>query len=279
MKNGIDRKEDWRAFAGELAWPTVLLFVVLVAGHVVTWGLVLTDTIGLLPGAALQTLFAYLAFTPLHEAVHGNIHGSHSRWAWLDVAIGWVSAALLIAPYPAFRVLHLTHHSHTNDPERDPDHWVAGTSAFAVVARCFTIVPRYLADFFAGRTSRTKAARDGRAASSLFFVVLALVLGGVAVAGFGVEVIALFVAPAIVASGLLAFAFDWLPHHPHDVQGRYVDTRVVLFPGLGLLTLGQSYHSVHHLYPRVPFYRYAETFFSMRAELEAHGTPVVDPLR
>ncbi|MEQ9504477.1 MAG: fatty acid desaturase [Deltaproteobacteria bacterium] len=272
MKN----TQDWRTFTGELAWPTVALFLFLVAGHALTWWLVLEGHVPLLVGAALQTVFAYLAFTPLHEAVHGNIHGRHTKYARLDGTIGWVSAALLAAPYPAFRVLHLTHHSHTNDPERDPDHWVAGNSYFAVAARCFTIVPRYLADFFAGRTSKTKAARDGRNASALFFVVLALVLGGVVALGYGVEVIALYVAPAIVASGMLAFAFDWLPHHPHDVQGRYVDTRIVLFPGLGLLTLGQSYHTVHHLYPRVPFYRYAEAFFSLRDELEANGTPIVD---
>ena len=30
--------------------------------------------------------------------------------------------------------------------------------------------------------------------------------------------------PGTLAIGLLAFAFDWLPHHPHSERGRYVDT-------------------------------------------------------
>ena len=188
-------------------------------------------------------------------------------------------AALLLSPYPAFRVLHLTHHSHTNDPARDPDHWVAGRGPLAVALRCFTIVPRYLTDFFAGRTSRLKSAQDVRAGCVAYFAVQTAVIAALVLGGLGVEVLALLLVPAVVASGLLAFAFDWLPHHPHEVQGRYVDTRVVLFPGLGLLTLGQSYHTIHHLYPRIPFYRYAQAFRALRPELEANASPIVDLFR
>jgi beta-carotene hydroxylase len=96
-------------------------------------------------------------------------------------------------------------------------------------------------------------------------------------------VLAVVFAPAWLASGLLALVFDWLPHHPHAVQGRFVDTRV--FPSLGLemLMLGQNLHLVHHLWPSVPFYRYGAVFAACRDALaekaaDAGREPVVGPL-
>jgi len=37
----------------------------------------------------------------------------------------------------------------------------------------------------------------------------------------------LWILPALFAVGFLAFAFDYLPHHPHSVQARYLDTRTI----------------------------------------------------
>ena len=39
--------------------------------------------------------------------------------------------------------------------------------------------------------------------------------------------------------------------------------------GLNTLLLGQNYHLLHHLYPRMPFYRYAACFRAVRPVLEA----------
>ena len=41
---------------------------------------------------------------------------------------------------------------------------------------------------------------------------------------------------------------------PADRVGRYVDTRVAVFPGSRLLIRGHDHHAVHHLFPRVPHY-------------------------
>ena len=40
--------------------------------------------------------------------------------------------------------------------------------------------------------------------------------------------------------------------------------------------LGQNYHLVHHLWPRVPFYRYGRVFYESREELESHGAEIVE---
>lgn len=272
----IDR-HAWKRHAGHLALPSLGLALVVLAGPVAVWWAALTGALGLGAGLGLQTLFAYLAFTVAHEAAHGNLVGRHTGLRGLERALGWAAGVLLFAPFSAFTVIHLEHHSHTNDPERDPDHWVAGRSALGVVARCFTILPHYYRDFLVGPTSRTNAARKARRSTLIALGGLIAVALGLALAGLGREVLALWIAPAFLASGVLAFAFDWLPHAPHQRRGRYADTRLVTFPGLGVLLLGQNLHAVHHLYPRVPFYAYAACARSIADELAAHGVEVIGP--
>jgi len=65
-------------------------------------------------------------YMPLHEATHGNVSGSHARLRWLDDAVGSLSAIPLWFSYRAHRISHMKHHAYTNDPGRDPDHFVAG---------------------------------------------------------------------------------------------------------------------------------------------------------
>ena len=49
------------------------------------------------------------------------------------------------------------------------------------------------------------------------------------------------------------------------------------------LWLFQNYHSIHHLFPRVPFYRYPSVFGDIEEIMVARGAPVyhlgVDGLR
>jgi ring-1,2-phenylacetyl-CoA epoxidase subunit PaaE len=64
---------------------------------------------------------------------------------------------------------------------------------------------------------------------------------------------------------LLAWWFDWLPHHGLEAtqrEDRYRATRA----RVGMewlftpLMLSQNYHLVHHLHPSIPFYRYIATW-------------------
>jgi fatty acid desaturase len=80
--------------------------------------------------------------------------------------------------------------------------------------------------------------------------------------------------PVFLASYVLGMLFDWVPHTPTRQQGRYQNTRSYLFPGLKYLTLGQNYHHIHHLYPRVSWYHYERVFNLIRPELEANNAPI-----
>jgi ferredoxin len=74
-----------------------------------------------------------------------------------------------------------------------------------------------------------------------------------------------FLIPDRIGIIILAWWFDWLPHHGlADTQrsNRYRATRV----RVGMewlftpLMLSLNYHLVHHLHPSVPFYRYVKTW-------------------
>jgi len=264
----------WRAYTGQLAWPTLLLAAVVLVGFVSTSVAAASGAVPLWAGALGNLGWVYLAFTPAHEAAHGNIGGT-KRWAWLDRGVGWVCALLFFAPFPAFEAVHLRHHGTVNREGRDPDLWVAGGSTPAIAARCLTIMPHYYWVFLGAMGGESPKLRRARAVAVAALVALGGLGSGLVAAGLGWELLVLWLLPAWLASGVLALVFDWLPHQPHADPGRYTNARVILAPGLPLLMLWQNYHLVHHLWPRVPFYRYGTVFAAMRPELEAEGSPIV----
>ena len=158
----------------------------------------------------------------------------------------------------------------------DPDLWVAAKTRLGVLAKCLTILPYYYVFLFV--TLRKK----GESRRGLILQAAAILIGfGAAFAllvraGLGSEALFLWLVPAWLASALLAYLFDYLPHRPHDDRGRWTNARILL--GGRLLTLlmaGQNYHLVHHVKPRVPFYRYGALYRELEPELERHGSSIV----
>ncbi len=264
----------WKVYAGDIAWPTAGLLLAILIGEAGMWAAVVTGTVAVGWAVLPATLLAYASFTVMHEASHGNIAGKSKGATRAETAMGWVSAVPLLAPYPVFKLLHLKHHSHTNHPEKDPDFWVVSSSKLGVIARCWSIIPKFYFDFVCGEAGRSKSGRAMRPQVLAGIVVMLGALGGLIALGLVTEALLLWVVPAWLASGLLALAFDWLPHHPHSAQGRFRDTRILLIPGVTLALLWQNYHLIHHLYPRIPFYRYGRCFRDIRPLLEAEGAPI-----
>jgi fatty acid desaturase len=262
----MSRTHPWRRHAGLLALPTVALATAVVLAEVGIWAAVLTDTLPLWAGAVLATLAAYVAFTPMHDASHGAIGGGKKR-EWLDSAVGHAMGLPLLAPYAMFRTIHLRHHGATNHPERDPDYWVNGQTAIGTAARCLTIAGHYYWIAFTELRQPGSAMRRAAPSALIGLAVQTVLLGGLVLGGFAVEALALWLIPGVLSSGALAFLFDWLPHHPHSTRGRGVDTRLILIPGLAVPMLNQDLHLVHHLYPRVPFYRYRALYREIEGEV------------
>lgn len=261
---------EWRRHAGRVVWPLLALGVVCVAGFAVSTGLAVAGAWPWWAAATLNTLIAYVAFTPVHEAAHGNLAGEDAGVRWLESLVGWLGAALLLAPFSSLRRFHLLHHAETNHPQRDPDRWVAGSTWPAVALRCATLMLRYYALFFRSEAWRHKLRRTLPVQLVALFVVVEAVL-----AGYGPALLQLWVLPGLVAAALLAFVFDWLPHHPHERRDRFGVARILDIPWLHVVSLGHAYHLIHHLWPRVPCTRYRRLFREVRPRLEAEGVRIV----
>lgn len=68
---------------------------------------------------AIWPLGIALAF--LFTLQHECTHATPFRARWLSEAVGRITGVILVQPFHWFRVFHLAHHRHTNDPERDPE--------------------------------------------------------------------------------------------------------------------------------------------------------------
>lgn len=247
-----------KTFVGGFAWPTILLLIsawILYLGGLYAYASQLIGPVSLL---ICSSIAIYLVFTPLHEGAHGNIEGK-SKAAWLSSMIASLAGLMFLSPMRAFRFLHLTHHQNTNDAAHDPDYWVKGTSLPVVLLRCLMIYPAYIYFYL--------FKKDGRTDKILILDMIYLLAGwSLLLAGLFTELSGLvlwgMILPIFLGTAIQSFLFDWLPHHPHSERHPLYTSRN--FPGrlLNILLLGQNVHLVHHLNPRIPFYRYQKAYFA-----------------
>lgn len=272
----VDPMRRWRAHAGGIAWWSVAMGI---GGPVLFVAVLFGAAVGAFPwwvAAPVQTAVAYTIFIAMHDAAHGSVGGG-ARLAWLDEVVGCLVAGVFCSSYRFFKWSHLQHHAHVNHPVRDPDHWVAGPSLPMVALRCLTVIPGYYLRLMrADRSlaSGRKAQRETILGALPVFAAMALYAW---FAGLP-ALLVLWVGPALVASGLLGFVFDYLPHHPHESQDRFDSAGFAPptyreAPLAYLLTLGQTHHPIHHLFPKVPWYRYRSLYLEIHEELAKRGVP------
>ncbi len=271
MAKSPDPSKD---LSDSLAWPTLVLAAACFAGLGLNTVAVLQGERSLILGLLLNTLAIYLAFTPMHDAAHGAISGGRAGRRWLDGVVGWTCGLLFLAPFVGFRRLHLRHHSATNDPRRDPDYWVVSDHGRGVMLRCLTVIPHYYRFFLAAGGFGGAQHNSERSRAIVFLGGLVATIWLLITGGYLHQVMMLWLLPAVLASGILAFTFDWLPHHPHRSRARFKDTRLLRGWGLHWLLVAQDLHLVHHLHPRVPFYRYRKLYRHLRPQLETKGTRI-----
>src|SRR5947209_3299722 len=72
-------------------WPTLLTFVGVYAGVTLVALLALRGFLPIWASLPADAILIYFAFTPLHEATHGNVAGRDRRFAWLESFIGHAS--------------------------------------------------------------------------------------------------------------------------------------------------------------------------------------------
>ncbi len=263
---------------GGAAWPLVFLFFALMGAVGLAVSLALTGVFPYWLASLSVAVLLYLIAHINHEAVHRNISGSRSELNWLNDLIGHLGSFWLFLPFPAFRAVHLAHHRMTNHPELDGDMWFARSTPLGVFLSCCSLLYGYEIRLQRLRNAGLVRRNVIRHSYAQRFFALILVITAI-MSGFGYEVLMLWLLPGLIAMPVLAFMFAYVVHHPHTSQETYSASNVWLSRGplQSLLTgvfVFQNYHLVHHLYPRVPFYRYGDVFRRMRPELEARGASI-----
>ena len=265
---------------GGVAWPTIAFGIAIAVGYGLTFLAAARGDLNLVAGFFGNGVLVYASYTILHETVHANVSGFGQPTRWYNEVLGYVSGFIMAIPLTTHRVTHLAHHRNTNDPDADPDMVMAiegRPGPFSLfVASLRSIVKQYT--FFLGPAWPRTTSRDRRMAASEIAVILGVRLG-LAVAGYPMEVLVLTVLANLLGNLIIISLFAVAVHHPHDKQGRYLDTSTVVFPPwlngpITWLWLWQNYHAVHHLFPRVPFYRYAALFDRIRDIMVARGAPI-----
>lgn len=265
---------DIKLQKGRVAVPTIFLFLFLSIGYIFLWEAYTERFLSTWMTVFIGACLAYGMFTILHEASHGNISGGNKRFVQLELLLGWLSGFTLLIPYSTFTAIHLEHHAHTNDPEQDPDHYVNGKNALVVFFRCLTMIIHYYKHAL-GKESRHNAAMKHTRWHTIIFLFFMVVFASILIGlGLGNQLFFVFLLPALTAAPFLAFSFDWLPHFPHHNMSKHLNTRIITIPGLEFLSFFQSYHLIHHLYPRVPFYKYKTKFQLIEPELVQKKSPI-----
>ena len=256
-------------WAGSLAlWvgATVLALAAL-DGSVSRWWLLAT--------VPVHALVTFTMFTVLHEATH---HAA-GRLRGVNEVLGRLSMPFVVAwaTFPLVRYIHIEHHRHTNSGVLvDPDAWVEGGPTWQRPLRWLAIDLWYFR-FYAPRM-RQRPRREVAGELATLAVVVGLATALVAT-GHGLALVMVYLLPQRIGVGVLAWWFDWLPHHDLGVTARvdrFRATRVrvgrerLMTP----VMLYQNYHLVHHIHPTIPFYRYVRAWENTRDDFLARDVPI-----
>jgi fatty acid desaturase/ferredoxin len=261
----------------KIAVPTVLVWLCSVVVWAAATAVVLSDASRwwLAVTIPVQALVTFAMFTVLHE----SIHHTASRLAWVNQLFGRLSMPFveLGGTFPVLRYIHIEHHRHTNeDIHADPDAWSDAGPRWQLPLRWMTIDAWYFR-FYLPRI-RHGPRKEVTGFVTNLAVVIAL-LGALIGTGYGWELVLIYLIPQRLGIAILAWLFNWLPHHDLGVTAsidRFQAARVrvgwerVMNP----LLFYQNYHLVHHIHPTIPFYLLVKAWKNTEADYLDRNVPI-----
>ncbi len=259
MNNQADDAELFKKLMQKprIAWPTVILLFAAFTLFGVSAFAYVAGKLPLFWAMLLNTIASYMAFTVAHDATHSAVCTNRRLNDWAGRA-----AMLLLEPGPffqVFRLIHMQHHRFTNDKEKDPDAYTGTGPIWLLPFKWLTLDYIYFKTYLSPDVFKKRPNSERRE----FYFAVMFVVGMFTVATLGGWLkyyLLLFFVPTRIAKYLIVFAFDFLPHYPHEVKAkddpyRATSNRVGMEWLMTPLFIYQNYHLVHHLYPAIPFYR------------------------
>lgn len=191
----------------------------------------------------LRTYVVFVGTVMAHESVHGHLAKTRSGNFW------WGRIALLpsMVPFTNFRRTHQLHHSFTNIPDKDPDHFMKSRNVLELALRAIAMPHHWF--FWLRKRGLLKRADLNELVSNYAAIFslhgLFFYLVGAERFLWGV------VPPLVLVSLLLWYPFAVQTHEgfstgspesrSHNYYGRF----------MFWFSLGLSMHREHHLHPRL----------------------------
>ncbi len=268
-----------KSYMGEFAWPTVILGFTVTLGYLATPILTLNGLMPIWLAVPLMIVLTYASYTIMHEAAHGSITGSKTSMRWLNEMLGYMAGWVLMIPMTAHRHEHLAHHRNTNNSETDPDYVITDMtrSPFHALRAAYRVAIGQYTFYMRNRWSVAPKSQNQRFCMEIAANIVLRV--AIIAQGPWLEGLSLFAFTSLAGIALVMYLFAYIVHRPHEAEGRYVDTSTIFIPGVaGKLVTAmwgfQNYHSIHHLFPRVPFYRYRSLFDEIEGIMTEKRAPI-----
>lgn len=243
-----------------LAWPTVALFLAGAVAFVASTAAYLVGSVPTWVPILVNAVVSFTMFTVVHDAVHYAI----SSTRWVNGLVGRLAVPFVqpMISFPSFGFIHIEHHRHSNDDENDPDTFASHGPAWQLPFRWALLDVSY-GGYLIRKLRRRPKAEVVETLACVTISVAGLIVASMS--GHFWTLAVVFIIPQRIAVVVLAWWFDWMPHHGlEDTQRsdryRATRTRVGMEWLYTPLMLSQNYHLVHHLHPSVPFYRYTKTW-------------------
>ncbi len=244
----------------QLSWPIVGIFSGALTVFAVSSWLAIDHQVPRAVTIALNAMAIFVMFTVLHDASHYSI--SSKRWVngvFGRAAMLFVSSAI---SFRAFGFIHIEHHRHANDDDHDPDTFASHGKWWQLPFRWAAMDLAYV-PFYAQNIKHRPRAEVAETAA-LMMLTVAVIVTAIATGTLWLLLV-IYLIPERIAMFVLAWWFDWLPHHgledtQRDNRYRATRNRVGMEWLFTPLLLSQNYHLVHHLHPSVPFHRYLATW-------------------
>ena len=188
-----------------------------------------------------RTWITFLGTVMAHEGVHGHLGRTKSANFW------WGRIALIptMVPFTNFCKTHHLHHLHTNDPDKDPDHFMNARHAWELPFRALAMPHQWF--FWLRRRGRIKRS-DG--VELLLNYVLILTVFGVLLALVGPARLVSGVGPVLVGVSLLLwYPFAYKTHEGFSTGSEEARSHTYYGRTMYWFSLGLSMHREHHIKP------------------------------
>jgi fatty acid desaturase len=264
----ISQRSDRRGLA-QLA--VHLALIALLAGLV----LALRGSPAVWPAMAALGVAEVALFTPLHETTHRTPF----RSLWLNRIVGWCAGFVLILPPEGFRLFHMAHHRHTQDPAHDPELIGAKPLTRGRYVWLLTGLPywtsqiRGLIATALGHADQRWIPDGSRAAvirEARIYLTLYVLLAAVALACRSALPALLWTIPVVLGQPVLRAVLMAEHRACPENDDRMANTRTTRAGRVfGLLFWNANLHIEHHFAPGVPFHALPRLHALLRPQMKS----------